>query len=560
MGAEPATDILARRRAPLRSAVSTPALRRCQLAPAVARLVDMAALVAVSVHLYSTADPSWVAAFVAVRTLAPALGTPLVMAAAGRRSGATALAVAAGTATLSFATTAVVVSAGGSPLAIVVLGGVAGIALYCLRPLTIALLPCHIGSPSQLVATNSMAALLDNASTLGGPLLAAAATATVGAPAALWACTGLLAIAAITTRGIGGPRRPTVVGGGGGARDVAAEAVAGLRTLTGCAHLRLIASLSVAQTFVRGAVSVLVVSLAIDRLDMGEGGVGVLLGAIGVGGMVGLPVAVRVADAGRLGRSLGLALVLWGTPIALLATTDLAWAAVLLFAVVGIGNDLVDISSDTLLQRLVPKRSLSAALGAFDAVLYAGMGLGAIAAQALATRFGVEGAIVAVGVFLPALALLAWLPLTRMDAAVRSQDDDVALLRVHGIFTPMVMSTIDHLAETMRHEVHEAGATIIRKGDVGDRFFLIERGTVEIVDEDEHLALLGPGDVFGEMALLDDVPRNATALADTDVVVRSVDREAFLVAVRSHGASHDEARRLADSRRRETLARTGTTG
>ena len=559
MSAEPAaTDILARRRAPLRSALSTPALRRCQLAPAVARLVDMAALVAVSVHLYSTTDPSWVAAFVAVRTLAPALGTPLVMAAAGRRSGATALAVAAGIAALSFAATAVVVSAGGSPLAIVVLGGVSGIAIYCLRPLTIALLPCHIGSPSQLVATNSMAALLDNASTLGGPLLAGAATATVGAPAALWACTGLLAIAAITTRGIGGPRRPTLVGGG--AREVAAEAVAGLRTLTGCAHLRLIASLSVAQTFVRGAVSVLVVSLAIDRLDMGEGGVGILLGAIGVGGMVGLPIAVRVADAGRLGRSLGLALVLWGTPIALVATTDLAWAAVLLFAVVGIGNDLVDISSDTLLQRLVPKRSLSAALGAFDAVLYAGMGLGAIAAQALATRFGLEGAIVAVGAFLPALAFLAWLPLAHMDAAVRTQDDDVALLRVHGIFTPMVMSTIDHLAETMRHEIHDAGSTIIRKGDVGDRCFLIERGQVEIVDDDEHLALLGPGDLFGEMALLDDAPRNATALAHTAVVVRSVDREAFLGAVRSHGASHDEARRLADSRRRETLARTGTTG
>lgn len=518
----------------------------------------MAALVAVSVHLYSTAAASWVAAFVAVRTLAPALGTPLVMAAAGRRSGATALAFAAGVAAMSFAATALVVSAGGPPLAVVVLGGVSGIAIYCLRPLTIALLPCHLGSPSQLVATNSVAALLDNASTLGGPMLAGAATATVGAPAALWACTALLAIAAITTRGIGGPRRPTPVGGG--ARDVALEAVAGLRTLAGCAHLRLISSLSVAQTFVRGAVSVLVVSLAIDRLDMGEGGVGVLLGAIGVGGMVGLPIAVRIADAGRLGRSLGLALVLWGAPIALLASTDLVWASVLLFAVVGIGNDLVDISSDTLLQRLVPKRSLSAALGAFDAILYAGMSLGAIAAQALATRFDVEGAIVAVGAFLPVLALLAYLPLARMDAAVRSQDDDVALLRVHGIFTPMVMSTIDHIAETMRHEVHEAGATIIRKGDVGDRFFLIERGQVEIVDDDEHLALLGPGDVFGEMALLDDAPRNATALAHTAVVVRSVGREAFLGAVRSHGASDAEARRLADSRRREALARTGTAG
>lgn len=63
------------------------------------------------------------------------------------------------------------------------------------------------------------------------------------------------------------------------------------------------------------------------------------------------------------------------------------------------------------------------------------------------------------------------------------------------------------------------GTTIIRQGDPGDSVFIIEDGHIDIVDEraGRKIAVLGPGDVFGEMALLRGEPRAATATATEDV-------------------------------------------
>ncbi len=509
----------------------------------------MATVVVVSVHLFSHFGPGWVAPFVAVRTLAPACSTPFVMAAAGRRAPSRALTAAAAAAGASTAATAVIVGTSGPAWTIVVLGGVTGIALCCLRPLVIALLPCHINGPSQLLATNSFAALADNASTLAGPLLAAAALATLGPAAALWGSAALLAFTAASMHTLGtaeGAGPPPEVDHRGG---VVRAAVDGLRVLAD-GPLRLVTLLTAGQTFVRGALNVLVVSLAIEQLGMGDGGVGVLLGAIGVGGLIGLPIAVRIAQAGGMGRGLGVALVLWGVPIVAAAMASGPVVAVALFAVVGLGNDLVDITSDTLLQRLVPHAQLSSVLGAFDAVLYAGMGLGALVAGRLTAHVDVRTALELVGLLLPALVIVSWTWLRQLDGHVRERDADVALLQVHGIFSPLVMSTLDHLVGTMQLDSYDDGDHIIRKGDEGDCFVLIEDGEVEVVDDGEVVAVLGPGEGFGEIALLDGAPRNASVVARTSVRVRSLPRDDFLAAIRSHGSARDAAHQLADRRRR----------
>ncbi len=72
---------------------------------------------------------------------------------------------------------------------------------------------------------------------------------------------------------------------------------------------------------------------------------------------------------------------------------------------------------------------------------------------------------------------------------------------------------------------------IFRQGDRGDRVYVITDGTVEVAragsDGEVVLARLGPGDCFGEMALVDDRPRNATARSLTQVNVLTLDRGAF---------------------------------
>jgi CRP-like cAMP-binding protein len=78
----------------------------------------------------------------------------------------------------------------------------------------------------------------------------------------------------------------------------------------------------------------------------------------------------------------------------------------------------------------------------------------------------------------------------------------------------------------------EAGKRLVSAGRFGYEFFVIENGTAEVVRDDEHIADLGPGDFFGEMALLGDTVRNAdvvtqtamTALVMTDSAFRSLAR------------------------------------
>jgi CRP-like cAMP-binding protein len=97
-----------------------------------------------------------------------------------------------------------------------------------------------------------------------------------------------------------------------------------------------------------------------------------------------------------------------------------------------------------------------------------------------------------------------------------------------------------HLSKDQRAEVArsadeidvEAGKRLVSAGRFGYEFFVIENGTAEVVRGEEHIADLGPGDFFGEMALLGDTVRNAdvvssspmTAMVMTDTAFRSLAR------------------------------------
>jgi CRP-like cAMP-binding protein len=114
----------------------------------------------------------------------------------------------------------------------------------------------------------------------------------------------------------------------------------------------------------------------------------------------------------------------------------------------------------------------------------------------------------------------------------------------------------DQLAEVARQtdEIDvDAGKRLVSAGRFGYEFFVIEDGTAEVVRGDEHIADLGPGDFFGEMALLGDTVRNAdvitrspmTAMVMTDTAFRSLARQMPEVA---------EEIRAACRRRTEELA------
>jgi MFS family permease len=319
--------------------------------------------------------------------------------------------------------------------------------------------------------------------------------------------------------------------------------------------MRLLTGLTTVQTFLRGCVSVLIVVVAIDLLDGEDADVGLLNAAIGVGALVGSLIAAMVSWRGRLARCLGMGVVLWGAPLALLGGVPTALTALLLLAAVGIGNALVDIGVFTLLARLAPDRYMARVFAGFEGVLTLGVALGAAVTAPAIDALGIRGALVALGLLGPAAALATWPALRALDRRMAARDDDIDILHLVPMLQVLPEAMIESLASALERVTYAAGGAVFREGDAGDRFYVITAGTVRVSRAGRPVAELGRGECFGEIALLRaDLPRTATVRATDDgpLHVYALSQEHFIGAVTGYRSSSTIAdtlvtRRLTDN-------------
>jgi signal transduction histidine kinase len=106
-------------------------------------------------------------------------------------------------------------------------------------------------------------------------------------------------------------------------------------------------------------------------------------------------------------------------------------------------------------------------------------------------------------------------------------------LKTSRLFGGLLTAELHQLERTLQLRRYQAGNEIFREGDPGDGIYIIEEGTVQILcqvgdDQRRVLSRLEAGDFFGEMAVLDDQARSATALAETEVRVHFIPREELL--------------------------------
>jgi len=105
-------------------------------------------------------------------------------------------------------------------------------------------------------------------------------------------------------------------------------------------------------------------------------------------------------------------------------------------------------------------------------------------------------------------------------------------------FEDVDQQTLDAIANSAVEQSYSPGQEILRQGDTGVGAFIIRSGKVEIVQEKDgketRLAVLGPGEVFGEMALLDEFPRSASARAVEPTTALGIQRWHFKGILESH--------------------------
>ena len=538
---------------PLASVFRNPALRKLQLALLGSMVGDWAYATAVAVFAYGVGGAKAVGLYFTVRLALMAVAAPFVATLADRLPRKMVM-IACDLARFGLVAAAAACLYLDTPSwPVFGLSGLAALGASAFRPAQSAWMPALADSPEELTAANGASATLESLSFFVGPALGAFLLMLTDVPTVflLNAATFLWSAALVASirprpgalaSDADGSAEATDEGEREAPASIFRETTAGFGAVAGNRDILMVISLLCVQTVVAGAQAVFSVVLAVDILDSGSKGVGYINSAFGVGAIIGGFVAIGRARKRRLAQDLSLGVVLWSIPLLALW----AWPTpVMVFAVIilmGFGNPLVDVNYATILQRITPDEVLGRVLGTVEGAAIVTMALGSLVMPFLIEAFGLGRALGLLGVAM-AILVLPWLPRAlRLDRDL-AVPPGVPLLEAIPMFSPLNPSTIENLARNLiRFEV-PAGSVIVHEGQESDRFFVIESGRVSVTHGETFVRHEGPGEFFGEIGLLRDVPRTATVTADADTVLQVLERDDFLSAVT--GVS--EARMAADA-------------
>lgn len=516
-----------------------PQLRRLQLGFLGFAIAEHATWLASIMYAYDRGGVDE-ASIAAVVLLAPSLlVAPIAAFAADRFESRRVLSVGYALQSISMFLVAIAIAVDVGSLPVYAAAMVAATSVTLTRPAAGVVLPKATRTPADLTAANVVLGFVEYTGMFIGPALTGILVSVSGLAlpfAVAGGCTGAAALLALGLTLIDGVPD-----------DAAADATStsplrdtkdGLLALREHRGVRMMILVLGLGSLVIGAADVLFVVTA-DHLSGGDTDRAGLFGtAFGVGAVVGSAVTVALVGRARLTPAITMAVAALGLALAALASAGSAVTAVVLFLVLGGGESVLRISASTLIQRIAPSDLVGRFFGVAEGLHMFSISIGSGAIGLLVAQAGYEVGLVIAGVGVTVLLLLCIARLFRVDRDAVVPDERVlAAILGDDIFGFLPAPTIERLAADVVRVRVAAGERAVTEGEPGDRYYVIDAGTAEVSVRGVRHGELGPGDGFGELALLRDQPRAATVVATSDLDLLAFERDLFLRAVTGHARS-----------------------
>lgn len=433
----------------------------------------------------------------------------------------------------------VAVAATGAPTVLaLVLAGASSATAVVYGPATAATIPSLV-KEDDLAAANALNATIDQLVVIAGPAIGALLLVFGSATAGFALNAATFAISAVMVGGIRARSRPVDVTEGGEA-GVLKQMGVGFRTLCGLPAARVLVAYCALVSFVYGTDTVLFIGVSAHRLGTGPRGFGYLMAGLGVGGMLLAAAVDRLAGSGRLAVIITAGAVGYCLPTALLTVIHSPALAFLVQVFRGGSTLIVDVLAVISLQRAVSADRLARVFGVFFSLTLAAMTLGALITPLIVHALGLNGGLWVMAVAPSALALAGLPALLAIDRQTAEQArllaPRVQWLESLELFAAASRPILERLAGAAVEVEFEVGTPIVREGEAADALYVLTEGEVEVSARgetgiDRVIRSMQAPSYFGEIGVLEKIPRTATVTALTPCRCERIDAETLLEAM-----------------------------
>ena len=422
-------------------------------------------------------------------------------------------------------------------IAVIAIAATLSVAATVYDPATSAMVPQLLGE-DDLAAGNALTETINNVAIIAGPAIGAIVLA-LGQPSIVMALDSMtfvisaLLLSRVTARSV-----PTDVSRDGGPLQ---QMAVGIRAVAGSSTAAILTGFTVLTTLLYGADTVLLVFVSQHKLGTGATGYGYLLVALGVGGVIAATFINRLAALPRLSVVLAVGMIAYAAPTALLVVVHSPTLAFVIEVVRGMATIVVDVLAMTALQRSLAPDQIARVFGVFWALVLGGLALGAAITPPILNAAGLDTTLLLAGFVVPGLVVVVYPRLASVDHLASRQAQllapRVSVLGRLDIFAAASQPMLERLARSATDVVAEAGTTIIRQGEAADALYVLLDGSVDVsfrpddAREDRHIRTMEAPAFFGEIGVLQGVPRTATVTASTAASMLRIDAETFVSAL-----------------------------